>query len=174
MKQTNKNIFKMLIAASVLLVSSTGAFAQYNATASASATIITPITMSLLSNMNFGNVAVAAGTGGTVKMDTLGNRLPASGVTLPATSGTVSAASFTVSGAAGYTYSISFPLSCVITDGTHNMTVDAINSNPATTGTLGSDGTQKLEFGATLNVNAGQAAGAYTNTTGLSVTVNYN
>jgi hypothetical protein len=99
----------------------------------------------------------------------------AGGVTLPATVGTVAAASFTVSGQGSYTYSISLPSTCTITDaGSHTMTVNGFTSNPATTGALSSGGTQTLTVGATLNVIAGQSAGTYTNATGVPVTVNYN
>jgi hypothetical protein len=53
------------------------------------------------------------------------------------------------------------------------MTVGSFTSNPTPTGTL-TAGTQDVFVGATLNVAAGQAAGVYTNATGLVVTVNYN
>jgi len=46
-------------------------------------------------------------------------------------------------------------------------------SDPLTTGTL-TGGAQTVNVGATLNVEGGQAAGVYTNTTDLTVTVNYN
>ena len=94
---------------------------------------------------------------------------------MPATIGTVAAASFTVSGQGSYTYAITLPSSCVITDaGSHTMTVNGFTSTPATTGLLSAGGSQTLTVGATLNVSAAQAAGTYTNATGVPVTVNYN
>jgi hypothetical protein len=54
------------------------------------------------------------------------------------------------------------------------MTVNAFTSSPSATGTLSGTGSQTLTVGATLNVAAGQAAGSYTNSTGVLVTVNYN
>ena len=54
------------------------------------------------------------------------------------------------------------------------MTVGSFTSNPSSTGTLSSGGTQTLKVGATLAVSAAQAAGTYTNSTGVPVTVNYN
>ena len=127
--------------------------------------------------MNFGNIAVSATAAGTVVLGTNSTRTTGGGggVTLPATTGTVAAASFTVSGQAGYTYAITLPSSCTITDGSsNNMTVNGFTSTPATTGTLSSGGTDVLNVGATLNVSAAQVAGTYTNATGVPVTVNYN
>ena len=172
-----KNIVKSLVIAAIAIVSANSSFAQATATASASATIITPITIVKNTNMNFGNVAVSASLAGTVVMDPAGVRTTggAGGVTLPATAGTVAAANFTVSGQGSYTYAITLPSSCTITDaGSHTMTVDGFTSTPSATGTLSSGGTQTLTVGATLNVAAGQAAGTYTNATGVPVTVNYN
>ena len=173
-----KNFFKSLAIASVAFVGlSNNAKAQATATASAAATIITPISIVKDVDMNFGNVAVSATIAGTAILAPAGTRTTggAGGVTLPATTGTVSAAQFTVSGSASYTYDITLPTSCVITDGaSHTMTVNTFTSNPSATGLLGSGGTQVLTVGATLNVAAAQASGLYTNATGVPVTVNYN
>jgi Domain of unknown function (DUF4402) len=171
-----KNIIKAIVTAAVVLTISNNSFAQATATASASATIITPITIVKTVDMNFGNVAVSATIAGTAILAPGGTRTTggAGGVTLPATNGTVSAASFTVSGQASYTYAITLPSSTTISSGGNSMTVNAFTSLPATTGTLSVGGTQTLNVGATLNVNAGQASGTYTNATAVPVTVNYN
>ena len=172
-----KNIVKVIAASVIVLgASTTASFAQATATAAASANIITPISIVKTVDMNFGNVAVSATTAGTAVLAPAGTRTTggAGGVTLPATTGTVAAASFTVSGQALYTYAITLPASCTISSGSNTMTVNAFTSFPATTGTLSSGGSQTLNVGATLNVSAAQAAGAYTNATGVPVTVNYN
>ena len=172
-----KNIIKSLVIATAVLGFANSSFAQATATASASANIITPISIAKTVDMNFGNVAVSATISGTAVLAPAGTRTTggAGGVTLPATTGTVSAASFDVTGQASYTYAITLPTSTTITDGaSHTMTVDAFTSVPATTGTLSASGTQTLNVGATLNVAAGQASGTYTNATGVPVTVNYN
>jgi hypothetical protein len=173
-----KNIFKSIAIASVAVIGfSNASFAQATATASASANIITPITIVKTVDMNFGNVAVSATLAGTVIMDPAGIRTTggAGGATLPATTGTVSAASFTVSGQASYTYDITLPSTATITDGaSHTMTVNSFTSTPSATGTLSAGGTETLTVGATLNISAAQAAGTYTNATAVPVTVNYN
>ena len=170
-----KNIFKSIAITAVVIVSANSSFAQALATASASATIITPISIVKTIDMNFGNVAVSATTAGTAVLSPAGTRAAGGGVTLPATNGTVAAATFVVSGQASYTYAITLPSSCTIVDGSsNNMTVNAFTSSPSSTGTLSSGGTQTLTVGATLNVGFGQTAGFYTNATGVPVTVNYN
>src|SRR3954462_564540 len=131
-----KNITKVLAIASILIAGSTASFAQATATASASATIITPISITKTVDMNFGNVAVSATIAGTTVLAPAGTRTTggAGGVTLPATTGTVAAASFTVSGQGSYTYAITLPTSATITDaGSHTMTVNAFTSSPSAT-----------------------------------------
>ena len=179
LKKTNKmkNFSKVLAIAAVALGFANSSFAQATATAAASATIITPISIAKNVDMAFGNVAVSATTGGTVILAPAGTRTTggAGGVTLPATTGTVAGADFTVTGQASYTYAITLPSTATLTDGaTHTMIVNAFTSFPATTGVLSGGGTQDLKVGATLNVSAAQTAGTYTNATAVPVTVNYN
>ncbi len=150
-----------------------GAFAQATANASASADVVTPITIAKVADISFGNVAVKSDAGGTVVMDTEGVTTKTGDVTLPATAGTVTAASFTVEGEAGYTYAITLPVSATITDAISSTTMELsdFQSSPSGTGTL-TAGTETLKVGATLTVGAGQTSGAYTGS--FDVTVNYN
>ena len=124
--------------------------------------------------MNFGSIAVSPTVAGTVVLATGGTRTKTGGVTLPAVTGTVTAAAFTVSGLGTSTYAITLPTSIVL-NGTPSgtMTVNTFVSNPSGTGAL-TAGSQTLQVGGTLVVGAAQAAGAYTNTTDMTVTVNYN
>jgi hypothetical protein len=149
--------------------------ASASETANATATIITPISITNVADLNFGNIV--AGTGaGTVTVATTGTRTSTGDVILPsATLGTVNAAEFTVTGLADATYAITLPTTSIDiseTGGT-TMTVDNFTSNPSVTdGGVLTNGTQTLSVGATLNVGAGQAAGDYTGK--FSVTVAYN
>lgn len=151
------------------------AVAQETASATATATIVTPISITKTVDMNFGNVAVQSTTGGTVVLTPAGVRSATGGVTLPTTAtGTVTAASFTVNGTGNYTYAITLPSSALtITSGSNTMTVSTFTSTPSGVGTL-SAGTQTLNVGATLNVTAAQPAGTYVSGTPFNVTVNYN
>jgi hypothetical protein len=174
----NKTINKMkkLLVIAVLALGFTSAKAQQtsNATADASATIITPISISKTADMNFGNIAVSASAGGTVILAPAGTRTTTGNVTLPATTGSPAAAAFTVTGQGNYTYSITLPSSATLSDGqSHTMSVGSFTSTPSSTGTL-SSGTQNITVGATLTVAAGQATGTYTTSSPFTVTVNYN
>jgi hypothetical protein len=152
------------------------------ATASATATIIAPLSIALTgTNLNFGNIVVV--TGGTVVIDTAGVRTASAGVTLPAGNpGTVTPAQFTVTGTAGYTYGVTLPtaLSIALT-GTPatTMALSLFTSSTsaivagAGTGIIGAGGTQALTVGATLTVGAAQAPGVYTNAS-FPVSVFYN
>ena len=170
MKNTTK-FFALTIAMIALTIST---FAQVSATATTTATVITPIAISKTIDMNFGNIAVSPTIAGTVILDPAGARTKTGGVTLPAVAGTVTAASFAVTGLGTSTYAITLPGTITLAgvpSGT--MTVGTFVSTPSGTGAL-TAGAQTLLVGGTLNVAAAQAAGIYTNSTDLTVTVNYN
>ncbi len=170
MKQTAK----LFVLALVMISFSAITYAQVSATATASATIVSPIAISKTVDMNFGNVA-ASGTAGTVVLTPAGGRSTTGGVTLPVTAGTVTAASFTVTGTPDYTYAITLPAAALtITSGGPSMTVSNWTSTPTPTGTL-TGGTSTLTVGATLNVGVNQTAGVYgIPAETFTVTVNYN
>lgn len=172
-----KNVIKICTMAVFLFGFAANSYSQVSANAASSATIVTPIAISKAIDMNFGNLAVSA-TGGTVILAPASTRSLTGGVTLPVVTGTVTAAEFSITGQPNYTYSITLPSnSLTITEtvgGTATMTVSNFTSNPTPTGTLNGSGAQTLKVGATLNVDANQAAGSYTNATGFTVTVNYN
>jgi hypothetical protein len=170
MKNTAK-IFALTLALVTITIST---FAQVSATATTSATIITPIAITKTVDMNFGNIAVSPTIAGTVVLAPAGTRTKTGGVTLPAVNGTVAAASFNVTGLGTSTYSITLP-GTITLNGTPSgtMTVGTFVSTPSGTGAL-TAGAQTLNVGGTLNVAAAQAAGVYTNTTDMTVTVNYN
>jgi uncharacterized protein DUF4402 len=178
-KQTKmKNISKVFATAAIVIAFSNNSFAQASATASTSATIITPITIVKNTDMNFGNIAVSASVSGTVVLAPAGTRTTggSGGVTLPSTTGTVAGADYTVSGQASYTYAITLPTTTVtLSDGSgHTMNLATFTSFPSATGTLSGSGSQDLKVGATLSVASAQTPGTYTNSTGVPVTVNYN
>jgi hypothetical protein len=160
----------------IMIAATTGAMAQQSATASSSATIVAPIGIAKTADMNFGNVATT-GAGGTVVLTTGGATTPSGGVTLPASNaGTISAAAFNVSGEGAYTYTITLPSTVSLSDSAspaNTMSIGTFVSAPLTTGALTS-GAQTVSVGATLTVVGGQEPGVYTNTSDLTVTVNYN
>jgi hypothetical protein len=175
-----KKITKVFTVASISIFSaaSSDSFAQQMATdgADAHASIVTPISITKVDDMNFGNIAVNA-SGGSVALPTSGPRNTTGGVTLPSTAGTIGAASFTVSGQPGYVYSITLPASITIADNAaHTMTINNLVSQPSVVagGTLSGGGTQTLYVGGTLAVSGSQAPGSYSTTTPFDVSVVYN
>jgi hypothetical protein len=171
-----QQIVKFFVIAIIMIGFSTNTFAQVSATATSSATIVTPISIANNANMNFGNIAVNASLGTVVLPAAAAPvRTVTGGCTLPATVGTVAAARFTVTGVAGYTYAITLPASVSLTGPGAPMTANAFVSNPTVAaGGLLTGGTQTLYVGATLNVAGSQVAGVYTSPAAFTVTVNYN
>ena len=165
---------KLLILTFMLFAFAAGSYAQATASATGTATIVAPIGITKTVDMNFGNIAVSGA--GTVILAAAGTRTATGGITLPAITGTVAAASFDVTGSDGYTYTITLPstdYTITRVSGTETMIINTFTSDPSGTGTL-TGGTETVNVGATLNVNAGQVGGTYTNATGFDVTVNYN
>ena len=150
----------------------TGAYAQESASASATATVVTPIAITKSTDMNFGNVTVKSDADGTVILAPAGTREATAGASLPTTAGNVGAASFTITGEANYTYSITLPESVQLSSDGNVMSITNFKSVPSGTGTLSAQGAETVSVGATLNLGVGQAAGEYTATE--AVTVNYN
>lgn len=154
------------------------ALSPVDATATASATIITPNSIAKTIDLNFGNIVNSGG--GSVELKADNTRTPSGSVSLPAFTGTVSAAKFIVTGESGTTYTISMPASVELSNGANKMTVGTFTKTATAgtlgtlTGTLGASTTQEIVLGATITVGATQATGVYTNATDLTLTVNYN
>jgi len=145
--------------------------------ASATATIVTPITLNKVNDLNFGNIAVNSSCG-VVNLSPAGTRSATGGISLPTNAGPVSAAEFTVSGMQEYTYTITLPSEVLITNtygtGGETMIVDTFVSDPSPTGNLGPGGSQNLNIGATVHIEGNQAKGTYVSVTQFNVSVNYN
>jgi len=172
-----KKLFILFIALVGFGVSSYG---QNNATATSSATIVTPIKITHVANLNFGNLTVGT-TGGDITLTPAGTLTGETGTVKAPKSGegSVTAAEFTVEGQANYVYTISvLPASVTLKDvngtGTHTMTLTNWATTPTPTGQLdASAGSQTLKVGGTLTLSGSQAAGSYKGTEDISVTVNY-
>ena len=174
-----RKTIKLILIVFGLVVLSVSSFAQITASANATATIVTPIGLAKVDDMNFGNLAVTSTAGWVVlDPDATQTRHAFNGVTLPVNIGTVQAAYFTVSGTPGYTFAITLPASCTITrlTGTETMLVDDFTSTPTPTGVLSGGGTSDLYVGATVHVDiiTNNPSGTYVSGTAFDVTVNYN
>ena len=171
------NIRHVLLAAGSAIALSalaTGALASgsVQATANATATILSPITLNKTQDMAFGQVVrPTSGTNtftlsptGTVSMTGAGNG--------SVVGGTATQAKFVVTAPNGATFSTTQALAFTQT-GLLNIQA---NSPTATSGVLGTipvtGGTQELNFGGQFDVSSSTTPQAYTGT--LTVTVNYN
>lgn len=149
-------------------------FSQASAAASINtrATIIDPIKITKTLDLNFGNV-ISSHTPGSLILAPDGTRT-ANGVQISSSMpGDVSPAEAVVTHGEN-SYSISLPESFVLynqEDPNQNMIINQFTVIPDP----GSDeGTDILKIGATLNLDANQISGYYTNSAGFNVTVSYN
>lgn len=175
-KNKMKNFTKVFAIAIAMFGFANSSFAQATGHALASATIVTPISISAGSELTFGNIAVIEA--GTVILPADGtDRTTTGGVTLPTVDGDPSPSTFTVTGQVNYTYAITLPtVDCTVTGAGDDMVILAASftcSIPGLSGTLDGSGNQDFSVGATLPVAAAQLAGSYTST-GFDVIVNYN
>lgn len=152
-------------------------------TATATATVIAPITVVKSADLSFGNFA--PGAGGTVTINTDGTRA-VSGTIPSAIGSTLTAAKFDVAGDNLATYSISYAGSSSSLASTATPTdtmgytmcsaltaAATCTGTPIATGTLSSTGAESIFVGGILTVAAAQVP--HTDYTGtISVTVQYN
>lgn len=152
-------------AAATLGLASTGAQAA-TASANATATILTPLTLSSTASLRFGNVVPAA-TAATVSVTAGGGFTCGAGLVCTGTNG---AAGFQLTaGTVGQPVFVTIPVpTATLTSGANSMAVSAL---AASTGSFVIAGSDTFTVGGNLAVGANQAAGVYTGT--FNVDVNY-
>lgn len=171
-----KKVIITLLVLSAFIV--TKSSAQVSATATATAEVVSVISIVKTVDLSFGIVA-RSNVPGWVQLSPANVRTTTGGATLLAQTGTVTPASFTVSGEGALTYAITLPTSLILTNttgtGAEVVTVNNFTSLPtvATGGTL-TAGTQILTVGAELAMSPNQVSGVYVSGTPFTVTVNYN
>ena len=135
----------------------------------ASANIQAAIAIAKDNDLDFGDI-VPGGSADSVAVDTSGTRNCGAALTCL---GTVQAAQFSVSGTSGATYVLTLPGAANIQNaGGDQMQVNSfVSSLAGPTGTLDGGGNDSFTVGATLDVGANQAIGAYSGT--FQVTVEY-
>ncbi len=155
------------------IFASTQAFADSQATANASATVLSPISIAKVDDMNFGSFVSSPTVEGTVAL-TAASTTSRSGTGVVLDSGsTGSAAKFSITGLSNGVFSITLPTSVTLTSTNSTMTVDTFTTDLSpTAATLSAGGLADLYVGATLQVGDAQEAGTYTGT--FDVSVDYN
>lgn len=155
--------------------------AQQNVTvesnpAIASANIIQTIAIAKVRDIDFGNFTAANGT--VVLSAEENTSRTTTGPVL--SGGTPASAKFTVTGSEGESYTVDYPATIDLTNGTDVLTLtlscNVNGSNGLLSGTLGQggSGSQDLFVGGSLEIESGDSQGLYQNTNDLTVTVNYN
>lgn len=154
---------KLLGAASALAILGLAApaFAADNASASASANIITPLAVTATGALNFGNILQET-SAFNVTVDSSGGRTGTgpTGSLLLGSTPSVPTFHTVTDGTGGTHYGVTVANSSV-TDGTHTMTVDTFSYSTTNTHLSGNS---DIAVGATLHVGANQATGVYTGT----------
>ncbi len=180
-----KNFIKLLAISVILVGFSATTFAQSAASASSSATLIAPLTITKTQDLNFGSLASSATAGTAVVNPETGGVSVTGGVTDP---GTVAhmAATFTVAGQASSTITVANNVTEVTLDKGSGPTLTVNTFTYAMDGTTGGvqtfpgsaeiavGGSSTLTVGATMNIPATTAAGTYASTGDFTITINYN
>jgi hypothetical protein len=169
-----KKISKFFVLASVLIAFASSTFAQVGATATATAVVITPLTISATTPLDFGSFA--SSSGGNVIVDQSSTRTT-SGPGVFLVGGTPTAAVFAIAGNGGSQIAVTLPTLPVTLTGSVSGTMDITAISPSIAAgnyNIPGAGSATLTIGATLTVGATQAAGTYTNNADFTVTVNYN
>ena len=147
------------------------ASAQATATFTASATIIQPIAVATVSNLNF--AGIDAKNGGEIILTPQGERSAVGDISM-ADESAVTAAAFEVSGEQGFSFSVNLPKGEYnLVNGNESMLIKNFTSSLQHTANLNGNKTL-VKVGATLKVNSRQRPGNYVSESPLSITVNYN
>ena len=145
------------------------------ATASASATVVTPITVTKNVDLEFGSFSPDPGYVGTITLTpALMTARSKTGTGLTLYTSAISAAKFTITGTDSQTFTFVLPSSAQSMVGSVTGTMNATNfTSDLTSGTAALvSGSKVMYVGATLNVGANQVSGEYTGS--FDVTVAYN
>lgn len=142
--------------------------AATSATANATAEVLSTLSVSADSALDFGQIA--ANTGGTVTVNA-DSTVSKTGALV--STGTRAPASFTVVGSKGAMVAVTLPTSAATltrSNGTETMSLSGWNSNPNGAFQLdATTGSATFAVGGTLTVNPAQVAGVYSGTFNVSV-----
>jgi hypothetical protein len=146
---------------------------SHNATATVSADIVSPISISKTSDLIFGKVIADPVAEKIVVIDISGARANTTTANTINTSD-ISQAQFDITATENYYYSITLPAEVTLNgpSGT-TMKVNNFEMNLSNGNNKASAGTDELNVGATLTVKAAQAIGHYEAADGLDVVVTY-
>lgn len=169
------NINKKLIAAVAAGVIGIGGFAQTAnaATGNASAVLVSPISITESTPLNFGSISNGLTAGSSNVVVSATGAATTYGASLAKVGTTDTRGIFSVSGGANLAYTVTLPASTTITDGTTTMTVGTFTTSSLSgTSTLSAVGADTYFVGATLTVTSTNSPGTYSGT--YTITAAYN
>ncbi len=165
----NLSIFAAILFA-VVLGNNVNAQNSSEASSSASAELISPITITNEVPLNFGKIAKSDELGTVVISHDGSNTATYSPATMKTTLISPTAAKFNITGDKDEKFSVTLPSSIKISKGSDEMTITPTMNLTATNNVLGATATE-LYVGGTLTIPAAQPIGSYTGT--FNVTVSY-
>ena len=163
---------KLLISAGALaaLALSTPALAANTASANATVNIVSPLSLTNNTGLNFGTV-VGPFSGEVIHVAASGTRDPCPATVTCSGNASVSAATFTLTGTAGQAVVLTIPNSVTLNGSVSGtLSVDLSTDKPANP-TLNSGGSATFAIGGKLTIPNGTVDGSYSNT--FNVTANY-
>ena len=174
--EKDMNIQKILLSTIGAVAMTTTAVSTASAAAidgTASASVVTAITLNEDRGLDFGTFTVGA-TGGDVTLTSVASTVRSADPDIGLLGTTEASGQFTITGTAGASVTIA------IADGATNLSGPGADLvfTPDTTPSLGSpyimgSGTDILYVGGTVTIAGSQAAGVYSSATAYTVTVNY-
>lgn len=163
-----RNSLRLAVVGAVAAASfATSAQAATTATGTATAEVLSSLTVTATADLQFGQIA--ANTGGTVTVNA-DSTVASSGALI--STGTRSPAAFDVVGSPNAMVVVSLPASPVDltrSGGTETMSLGGFNTNPNGAFQLDASGNGAFNVGGTLSVASGQVPGAYSGTFVVSV-----
>ncbi len=147
----------------------------FEGTGTARAEVTDPATIRRINDLRFGRFATP-GTASTIRINVdgsfnaTGDVVSSTGMAQPASGR--GPAQFVVEQAGNRGGTVFIPGSIIITNGSANMTVNAITGRLVVTSNAGRNSIYRLDLGGTLRINGNQAPGAYRGE--FDVTVIYN
>ncbi len=173
-----RKLVQIVSGGAALAALATPALAQNSssATASATTTIVQPITITKNNDLGFGTIVRPTTGASTISVAATGNTRTVTGGNATFANGNgVSSAAFTVSGEGAQHFSITVPSSFNMTSGANTLVVTTSNPTGATgllSGSVGSTGSLVLGVGGSFPLATNTASGAYSGS--FVVTVAYN
>jgi hypothetical protein len=177
-----KNTIKILAIFVVMMGFAVNSYGQSSASASTTAILITPLSITKTHDLDFSTLSSSA-TAGTAVIDASTGNLSVTGGVTQTGATTEQVATFTITGEPSDVITVANDVTTItlengssdqLTVNTFRYSMDGgTEQNFNGTATIASGGTSTLTVGATLNIPANTPAGTYNSTSDFTITINY-